>query len=83
MTASAERRVPMPRRSFDRSTPATGNIIDMNTGKPVEIPSIPILCERIRHYRLQMGIEQKELARRMCSVTRSMFCISSTGCWNA
>ena len=47
----------MPRRSFERSTPATGNIIDMNTGKPVEIPSIPILCERIRHYRLQMGIE--------------------------
>ena len=63
----------MPRRSFERSTPATGNIIDMNTGKPVEIPSIPILCERIRHYRLQMGIEQKELARRI-GITGNSVC---------
>ena len=63
----------MPRRSFERSTPAAGNIIDMNTGKPVEVPSVPILCERIRHYRLQMGIEQKELARRI-GITGNSVC---------
>ena len=35
----------------------------MKTGKPVEKPSIPIICERIRYYRELMGMEQKELAR--------------------
>ena len=68
----------MPRRSFERSTPTTGNIIDMNTGKPVEVPSIPILCERIRHYRLQMGIEQKELARRI-GLTGNSVCTWENG----
>ena len=73
MAASTERRIPMPRRAFERSTPATGNIIDMSTGKPVEVPSIPILCERIRHYRIQMGIGQKELARRI-GITGNSVC---------
>ena len=45
----------------------------MSTGKPVEVPSIPILCERIRHYRIQMGIEQKELARRI-GITGNSVC---------
>lgn len=53
----------MPRRTFDRSTSGEGKVIDMKTGKPVEKPSIPIICERIRYYRELMGMEQKELAR--------------------
>ena len=55
----------MPRRSFDRSTPDTGNVIDMKTKKPVEKAAIPIICERIRHYRELAGIEQKELAGKL------------------
>ena len=55
----------MARRSFDRSTSGTGNIIDMKTGKPIEISTLPIICERIRFYREQLGMEQKELARRL------------------
>ena len=53
----------MPRRTFDRSTSGEGKVIDMKTGKPVEKPSIPIICERIKYYRELMGMEQKELAR--------------------
>lgn len=53
----------MPRRTFDRSTSGEGNVIDMYTGKPVEKPSIPIICDRIKYYRELMGMEQKELAR--------------------
>lgn len=53
----------MPRRTFDRSTSGEGKVIDMKTGQPVEKPSIPIICERIRYYRELMGMEQKELAR--------------------
>ena len=55
----------MPRRSFDRSTSGTGNVIDMKTMKPVEKASLPIICERIRHYRELAGMEQKELAERL------------------
>ena len=40
----------------------------MKTGKPVEKPTLPIVCERVRFYRERMGIEQKELAR-MIGVT--------------
>ena len=53
----------MPRRTFDRSTSGEGNVIDMKTGKPVEKPKIPVICERVKYYRELMGIEQKELAR--------------------
>ena len=53
----------MPRRTFDRSTSNTGNVIDMKTKKPVEKAALPIICERIRYYREREGIEQKELAK--------------------
>ena len=53
----------MPRRTFERSTSGEGKVIDMKTGKPVEKPSVPIICERIKYYRELMGMEQKELAR--------------------
>ena len=53
----------MPRRSIERSTPAEGNIIDLKTQKPVEVPAIPIICEQIRHFREKAGIEQKAMAK--------------------
>lgn len=55
----------MPRRTFDRSTPGTGSVIDMKTGKPAVKTTLPIICERIRHYRELAGMEQKELAARL------------------
>ena len=55
----------MPRRTFDRSTPRVGNLIDMKTGKPVEKPMIPIICERVRYYRERNRMEQKELSKRL------------------
>ena len=55
----------MARRTFDRSTSATGNLVDMNTGKLVEKPPIPVICDRIKKYREAAGIEQKELARKL------------------
>ena len=52
----------MARRKIDLSTSGQGSIIDMRTGKPVETPVLPIICERIKHYREALGIEQKALA---------------------
>ena len=47
----------MARRTFDRSTSGEGNVIDMKTGKPVERPTLPVICERIRYYRELIGME--------------------------
>ena len=58
----------MPRRTFDRSTSSESNVIDMNTRKPAAKNMMPVICERIRFYRKQMGMEQKTLAR-MVGVT--------------
>lgn len=55
----------MPRRSIDYSTPGYINVIDKKTGKFVEAPAIPVVCANIRHYRIVLGIEQKELAARI------------------
>ena len=53
----------MPRRSIERPTKGSGNVIDMKTGKAVERPALPVLCERIRFYRERAGMEQKTLAK--------------------
>lgn len=55
----------MARRKFDLSTSGEGNIVDMKTGKPVAIPVLPVICERIKYYRELMGMEQKVLARQI------------------
>lgn len=55
----------MGRRKIDLSTSGQGNIIDMKTGNPIEKPVLPVICERIKFYREQAGIEQKELAKRI------------------
>ena len=52
----------MPRRKIDLSTSGEGRIVDMKTGKPVVKPVLPVICERIQHYREIAGIEQKTLA---------------------
>lgn len=52
----------MPRRKIDLSTSGKGSVIDMKTGKPIEKPVLPVICERIRFYREHMGMEQKALA---------------------
>ena len=52
----------MPRRKIDLSTSGQGNIVDMITGKPVETPVLPVVCDRIRYFRSRLGMEQKRLA---------------------
>ena len=53
----------MPKKKIERDTPKIGKVIDMKTMKPVEKVSIPLVCERIRHFRERRGMEQKELAK--------------------
>ena len=55
----------MARRKIDLSTSGEGNLIDMKTGKPVETPVLPVICERIHHYREALGMEQKALAEQI------------------
>lgn len=52
----------MPRRKINLDTSGEGKVLDMKTGKPVEKPVLPVICERIQHYRNLMAMEQKELA---------------------
>ena len=52
----------MPKRVFERSTTPKRNVIDMHTGKPVPTETKPMICDRIRHYREKLGMEQKALA---------------------
>lgn len=52
----------MPKRVFDRSTSYESCVIDMHTGKPVPAETKPMICDRIRHYREKLGMEQKALA---------------------
>lgn len=52
----------MPRRKIDLSTSGEGKVVDIKTGKPVAKPVLPVICERIHHYRNLMGMEQKALA---------------------
>ena len=49
----------MPRRTAERTTSGQGNVIDMKTGERVAQPAVPVICERIRFYRKQTGMEQK------------------------
>ncbi len=52
----------MPKRVFDRSTSYESRVVDMHTGKPVPAKTKPMICDRIRHYREELGMEQKALA---------------------
>ena len=52
----------MPKRVFDRSTSYESRVIDMHTGKPVPAEAKPMICDRIRHYREKLEMEQKALA---------------------
>ena len=54
----------MSRRKIERDTANKGNVIDMKTGERVEQPSLPIICDRIRFYRKNQGMEQKAFAER-------------------
>ena len=38
------------------------NVVDMKTGRLVEAPSLPTICANVRHYRMVLGMEQKQLS---------------------
>lgn len=52
----------MARKKIKLDTSGEGKVLDMKTGKPVEKPVLPVICDRIQHYRNLMGMEQKTLA---------------------
>lgn len=52
----------MAQRSRDHAKKVTANVIDMETGKRAEVTSVPVICANIRRHRLQMELEQKQLA---------------------
>ena len=68
----------MPRRTFDYSRPKGPEVIDFRTGKPVPAGSVPVLCERIRHFREARSIGQKELAAAL-GVTGNAVCNWESG----
>ena len=55
----------MPRREINNSTPEHIKVIDIKTGDYAEAPAIPYVCMAIRHYRLALNMEQKDLAARL------------------
>ena len=55
----------MARIKIELSTSGKGSVIDMKTGEPVKTPVLPIICERIKHYRELTGMEQKSLAAKV------------------
>lgn len=55
----------MPRRKISLSAPAESTAIDLNTGKPVEKASLPLICGQIKVYRELRAIEQKAFAARL------------------
>ena len=52
----------MPRRSFDLSKQKEFSAIDKNAGMKKQKAAIPVVCERIRHYREKAGIERLAFA---------------------
>ena len=52
----------MARRSFEHSTPGRAGVIDMKTGEQAEVKQLPVICASVRHYRMLLGLEQKQLA---------------------
>lgn len=55
----------MPKRNFNLPADNGIRIINPETGCPESVPSIPLICERIRYYREKCGIEQKEMAKKL------------------
>jgi len=55
----------MGRKKIELSTSGVGSVIDMKTGRRARTPVLPVLCERVRHYRELRGLEQKELAQKI------------------
>ena len=54
----------MARRKIP-SDEQTSNVIDLKTMQPTKQKEIHVVCRNIRHYREQLGIEQKELGARI------------------
>ena len=46
----------MPRKSYALSKPRDFSVIDAGTGKALPGAAIPVVCERIRHYRMKIGM---------------------------
>lgn len=55
----------MPRRKIVLSAPGESGVIDLNTGRSAERPSLPLICERIRFFRESSNLEQKAFAARL------------------
>ena len=54
----------MSRRKVELSAAEAG-MVDLRTGQPAEKAAVPLICERIRHYRSARAIEQKAFAAQL------------------
>ena len=57
-----KRRITMGRRKFEDSKK---NLITLSAENASVRPPLPAICERVRYYRMQRKLEQKELARKL------------------
>ena len=55
----------MARRKIELAAPSGGAVIDLGTGSAVQKTPLPLLCERIRFYRLARSLEQKAFAKQL------------------
>ena len=55
----------MSRRKVELSAAAEAGMLDMSTGKAIEKAALPVLCERIKHYRNAKNMEQKVFAAQL------------------
>lgn len=53
----------MARKYFERTADKNISVVNMETGTTTAPPAIPVVCERIKHFREIRNMEQKELAR--------------------
>ena len=52
----------MPRRRIEQQDALPGEAAGLRAGKSADSPAVPAICRRIRHFREQRHLEQKELA---------------------
>ncbi len=55
----------MPRSKTETQSVGKLKVVDIKTGKYVEVPELPTVCANIRQRRLALGMEQKELAAKL------------------
>ena len=73
----------MSKRSFELPAEKGVQKIDPETGKAQQIPSLPLVCERIKYYREKNRLEQKEMAEAKHRLINQNFTLIAANCCGA